>query len=451
MMPRKRRHRRSRLVLFQFAALAIFLLMLEVVARAVVPRMAGEAMLAHPTPLEELLRDGNNPTLVHDIDCVCAGDGSCSIRGGFRRQTFPCAPAPGVKRFLFQGESSIFGDRLTDDETIPAAVQTAMRQKGLAFEAINGGVSGINLVDVAQVFKGLAPQIHPAALVLYAGHNETYPLHANRNDYAFAIDFPYSRWTMPLYKDLALLRLGVFSYHHFKWRKRPFPARTSAADFVEEAARAVVLTDEQFAQLALHKQMMIAAACNHLERLVWIVERAHVKMLFCPPTSNRLQPAISSTHGPEYRRNEAEWRATAARLRDAMNGGDYPNWLALADRLIALDPHYALSHWLKGMALLKLGRGVESRPCFDQMLEEISIYRGIPEPEGAPPSLARALAETARREGAAVWDAGEAVRGGLSPENDLQIFQDYVHFNPHGARKFAAALADYLEKEGWLK
>jgi lysophospholipase L1-like esterase len=438
-------------LLFQAAALLLFFLVLEGVSRLIAPRMAGDAMLAHPGSIEGLLRDGNNPTLQQYIDCRCADGGGCRLTGAFRNQSFPCAPAAGERRFLFLGESSVFGDRLADDETIPVETQSVLRARGFRVEAINGGVSGINMVDILQILKDLAPQTHPEAAILYTGHNETYPLHANRNDFAFAINFPHSRWTMPLYQHLASLRLGVFSYHHYKWRRRPFPARTSVADFVEEAARAATVDEGQFHRLQEHKRLTIVAACSHLERIIGYCQRSGVKMLVCLPTSNRLQPTISSIHGPDYLKNKIRWDQTARQLKAAMDEQNEPLALAVADELLQLDPHYALIYYIKGLTLIRLGRAAESRPFFDQMLEEIYVYKGIPEPEGAPPSLARALAETAAHAGVPVWDAGRAVRGGDNPENDLTLFQDFVHFRPAGTRKFGAALADYLEKEGWVK
>jgi lysophospholipase L1-like esterase len=87
---------------------------------------------------------------------------------GFRGEDFPLEKAEGSFRILCVGDSYVFGDYVQNDETFPAALQSALGSAlhGKKAEVINGGVNGYTILDEAELAVEKGFGLDPDLLVL---------------------------------------------------------------------------------------------------------------------------------------------------------------------------------------------------------------------------------------------------------------------------------------------
>ncbi|NLH47915.1 MAG: SGNH/GDSL hydrolase family protein [Myxococcales bacterium] len=93
---------------------------------------------------------------------------------GYRGPRLTAAPAPGVRRLLFLGDSSTFGFGLPADQAFARLTAACLARSGAGkFEEINGGIPGYNLLQTEiawQRLRGLAPR---AVVAMVGYHHES--------------------------------------------------------------------------------------------------------------------------------------------------------------------------------------------------------------------------------------------------------------------------------------
>jgi lysophospholipase L1-like esterase len=450
--------RRIRTVLFQAAVVIAFFAAAEAAVRTWLPRISSTEYLARPDRLEAFhvydpAADPLDPFpdfLERQTACRCEGEATCRLLPPFREREFSCEPSPGVARVLVVGESSVYGDRLTEEEAIPAVVERSLRARGIGAEVVNAGVSGTGMTGIRATTYFLASRLRPHLVILYAGHNETYPMRLHYNSVAYHTVHRYVTAAPWVYRHSALLRSAAYLYsmNRTEIRRREFLA---SGDFREADAGPPILLDEAtFADLAKLKTMTALRARSGITTIRHDMAALGIRLVFAQPTGNLMLPPLSSTHGPGYLRDPDAWDTGWDRASRAWKSGDVVGAERLFADLESIDPHHALTFYLQGRAALAQGRVPEARALLERALEEIYVYRGNPAVEGAAPSLFAGMAEEARRLGVPVWEAGPALRGGDDPSHDPEFFQDYVHYTPGGAARIAEPLAAWLADSGLL-
>ena len=382
-------------------------------------------------------------------DCRCQGSPECRLEVPFREQTFPCAPAVGATRILFLGESSVYGALLRPEETVPEQVKKSAAIRGVTVEPINGGISGRGLDTLFDVLRFLVPRVRPDIVVVYAGHNEVYPL-----TWYDASALPKSLRDEDRYyaafRTFACLRLGSHVARRLIWNWETRKVHEDP-DNCSRSNNDLVLDEKTFAQISAYRPVLWE---NSRIKLGWILDycrQAGIKVLFCTPTGNLLLPPASPSHGPAYLARRADWDARWAVADGRLKGGRWREARESFAALIELDPEYAPTYHGLGIASLNLNDVAAARAWFDRCLDTIYIYRPVCHSlDPAPPSLVSALVEAARERDVPSWDTGEALRGGINPDHDPSLFLDRLHFSRTGARVFAERLVEHLLQAGWL-
>jgi len=102
------------------------------------------------------------PTAVHRVNSM-----------GYRGLERPLRADPGVMRLAALGDSFIFGVGVGDGESLPAALERAMRAQGSqSVEVLNFGTPGHNLDEVIDQYVHFARRWKPSAAVYFVVNND---------------------------------------------------------------------------------------------------------------------------------------------------------------------------------------------------------------------------------------------------------------------------------------
>lgn len=182
---------RSRRILFSGLVALATLGVLELVGRTLpAPERGASALASHPTrgwtlPVSATFSWGSQPATTNSL-----GMRSPEPRGG----------APGdyddVTRVLVVGDSSVFGDGVTDQGTLPTQLAARL---GSAFDVQNGGVPGYTCPQVRDLVDELRPAFSPDLLLAYVMHNDA--RFVRQQDQPWLVGAPKA------WQDLGLLRL----------------------------------------------------------------------------------------------------------------------------------------------------------------------------------------------------------------------------------------------------
>lgn len=455
------------IILIQLVVAVLVLAGLELVCRVFYQPLLVFPMLLDPDTKESIStedpEDPNNPLLSQTLSqlrsdqCQCREDPVCRLRWGYRDRDLACAKPAGTSRVLFLGASSIYGVMLDPNETIPAVFEQKAGERGLTVQAVNAAISGKTLLDCYHTLRNLAPKLDADIVVLYSGQNEQHSLRQTGNILAREIAHPGTKYYLPLYNRFALLKVGALMAQKGRSAVQEnldmihkYPARRIVEDFAAESRAARVLDEDQYRSLLEIKRLVYQRAQRRLAAIVDYCRESNLRLLVALPVSDLLQPPISSTHGPRYRTNQERFDELAIKAQQALAGNEVERALTMFTELAELDPLFALTHHMIGQCLLRLGRPLKARKHLEQSFDQLVLYNGSPELEGASPELVSLLEQTALSHGAQIWDTGLALRGGLDPSDDFVIFFDYLHLNFRGASTFAGKLLDHLVELKWL-
>ncbi|MBI4615615.1 MAG: SGNH/GDSL hydrolase family protein [Planctomycetes bacterium] len=138
---------------------------------------------------------------------------------GFRGEEIPPAGEGGRarRRVFFLGDSFTYGHEVNDPDTFVRRTEAYLRGRGLAVDAINGGMWGYDTKDEVNLLTSRVADVRPDAVVIVFFINDGLP------------KVELSRMEQKLYRDLALARIFLDAYEAFADEEKFSP------EFVNEA------------------------------------------------------------------------------------------------------------------------------------------------------------------------------------------------------------------------
>ena len=356
----------------------------------------------------------------------------------FNLQQFPKSKPEGTFRIFCVGGSTTYG-RPYDDTTsfcgwlrhfLPAA------DPSKKWEVINAGGISYASYRVAKLMEELV-RYEPDLFIVYAGHNEflerrTYASHFERPSGVDALGglLAHSRTYALLQKVLP--------------GKQTEPGSSASPSAYQLPAEVVTILDQSVGPEAyerddrLREQILIHFRFN-LRRMIQLAGTSGAKVILVVPASNlRDSSPFKSVHQAGLTiRSRRAFRGLLDQVRKLLDEDNAAAALNAADQALEIDHRYAELHFLRGHALVKLGRHEEARQSYLLAIEEdVCPLRAFKE-------IQQMVADVAQEQNVPCVDfariAGEAAKHNI-PGRDL--FLDHVHPTIATNRLLAGAILD---------
>ena len=333
-------------------------------------------------------------------------------------------PRPEDKvRIAVVGASSVAGPGLAEQETIPMVLSGYLADEVPCVEVMNLGRHGFASPQIRSIAIEAMDEMGADLVVVYTGHNEV----ADLRERDRWVDIrPAASGTRVWARRTRLYRLleGLVGR----------PAAPDAAP-----ARSPQGSAANFERLHLPFE---AAVATRFERemtdLVRAARRRGTPVVLVMPAFHH--------HGLRVRAmnfEDGRQEARHVRLLDALRAGDASLALELATQLVSLDPTHPAPHLLLGFAE-ELADNME--------VAEAEIWeaaRANHIGSTITPELAAALVRVADSHRVPLVDAHAALHERAGRHNPgFDLFTDYVHLNPEGARVVARAVHEELQQAG---
>lgn len=361
----------------------------------------------------------------------------------FNLQRFAAEKPPRGTRIFCLGGSTTYGHPYADPTSFCGWLRELLRaaDPSRPWEVINAGGISYASYRVALLMEELAGY-EPDLFIVLSGHNEF----LERRTYAQVIETPaalrglaawlsHTRTYTALGQAISALRRRA---------PRGGPARSELPGEVQAllddsvGLEAYTRDDAQTRQILAHYRFNLA-------RMIEIARAAGAEIVFATPPSNLrdfspFKSEPSAGLAPADAQRVAELFAQA---RSAVTDARFEAALADLDAALAIDPRRADLHFLRGRALLRLGRHAEARKSFVRARDEdVAPLRALSVIEDAVRETA-ASAPVPFVDFTALLDA--RAPDGI-PGDDL--FLDHVHPTIEANRELALALLDLLIARG---
>ncbi len=370
--------------------------------------------LAGGLPGDELRDLGESPLR----GSAAAGD---SVVRDLRRRPFPIPPPEGRARVAFVGASTVAGPALSVDQSIPERLRRALAEDVPCLEVPNLGQHGFASPAIRALSIRAVDDLGAHAVVVYMGHNEV----ADMRERSRYVDTrPRSlRWLAPmerthLYGAMKSLLGGP--------RDQP----STPAQVAQEAL-----------DMELHLPRFEAAVTARFEReltdLARALERRSVPLVLVAPAFNH--------HGLRVRPLPADGDVAALeeRVRASLRGGAGSEAVAHAEALVAAAPRHPAPRFLLSLANELAGSADGAESATWETLRRNQVGSAV------TPGVAAAIARIAVDYGLPLADAHAATHDAAFPHQPgFDIFMDYVHVNPEGARIVADEVARTMRAAG---
>lgn len=184
---------------------------------------------------------------------------------------------------------------------------------------------------------------------------------------------------------------------------------------------------------------------QNVHRMIAMAKAKGVPVLLVRPPANLADcPPFKSQHREGL--TDAEWQRWRALMDEAHSlAYTQPNdSIPFYEEALAIDPQYALTHFMLGKCYQAIGAGAAARDAF-VAARDLDIC-----PLRMPVELNDALARVARQTGTPLVDAFDL----LEPECPgavlgHAILDDHIHPNFHGHQLIANALFAEMRRQGW--
>ena len=340
--------------------------------------------------------------------------------------------SPGPFRVVFVGASTVRGFPHPPSLSAAAFLEAMLADawSGREVQVFNLGITALASFAVAEVLED-AMGLEPDLVVVYAGHNEYYGLYGAGSG------------SSPLGNRLR----HALADGHIPWMLHSLLGRVLGSEVT--GADLIQVLGEEGGSLSPEdprRQSAPARLGANLSRMAATCRRAGVPVILCTLAANDAGFAPAGSGSPELPAGQlSTWERRLVMAAEALlQDGAGPE--AAAEALAGLEGAEALAggsawlQYLKGRALVLLGRPAEARAVFARARELDTM------PWRAPESHNRAIRAAAAKSGAVLADVAGAFAEAAPPEGvGWGLMVDHVHPSIAGqilmARTIVAALA----------
>jgi len=353
---------------------------------------------------------------------------------GFRPCRFQKEKQVGATRIFALGGSTTFGLHVGQDGAFAALIEQRLRPvlPNRRVEVINLGCPGWASGRVHNLLETVL-QLEPDLLIIYCGHNEMLEGHLG---------------SRPKLGFLGLARASVISASTLAgWLNHAVSARfrDRSHEMISEDAAALEagriptydpegLPAEQ--QRRPEQQFFDAAASQFAANLEAMVERtrsAGVPAIFVLPVRNLLQPPSISAYDQDTQRVN-ERTSLVRRAEQMLTRGRAEDGLNLLNAATELSPDHAMTRYLRGTALLRLGRRPEAESDFLAACDlDVRTHR-------ITSQLESSMIATVERANSKWIDLRSRFHPDLSVASAKKLFVDHVHPTRLGHQIIAESL-----------
>jgi len=331
-----------------------------------------------------------------------------------RHRFFRATPAPGRARIAVVGASTVVGPGLAESDTIPGLLRANLRARLDCVDVVNAGAHGVASPVIRSLAVDAVDRLGADAVIVYTGHNDV-GMMREKNRYVGALD----PWFVPRARAQRTRLWGLLS--------GLLPAETPISTNASQPA-----PGERDRYLGTD---FLAAVQANFDREMTDMTRAlarrGVPLVLVQPGFNH--------HGLKIH-PDGDQRTERTVL--ALQTGDHAEADALTARLIAEAPDRPSSWFLRSLAREQVG---------DLAGAEEAIWGCARTNHGSSsvtPGIADTLVRLAERDGVTLVD-GHGLLHAASADHlpGFDLFTDYVHLNPRGARVIADGVLDALNVE----
>ena len=367
----------------------------------------------------------------------------------FNRQEFAARKPEGSYRIFCGGGSTTYGRPYRHPTSFCGWLESLLplADPSRAWEVINAGGVSYASYRVAALMEELA-QYEPDLFVIYTGHNEFLEERTYRELREVS---PVARWL----RAVAYETRVYASLRQLLDRDSAGPQPDESKDLLAGEVRARLdssvgpddyVRDEELAdRVAQHFR-------STLDRMVDLARDAGARALFIVPASNLkdCSPFKSQHRAGLDAQGQERFDTTLAAGRVALRAGEFEAAIAALDTALAIDDRYAEAHYLRGRALLALGRRGEGAEALQRALsEDVCPLRALPRLRESVASVARDRAALLVNFDALV--RGEAARRSGSEAAGQELFLDHVHPTIEAHRLLAIEIIEALAQEGVVR
>jgi tetratricopeptide (TPR) repeat protein len=288
----------------------------------------------------------------------------------FNRQSFPKKKSPGTYRIFAVGGSTTYGRPYDDATSFAGWLREYLRaaDEERTWEVINAGGVSYASYRVALLMEELI-RYSPDLFIIYSGHNEF----LEERTYGDIKEMP-----VPVQRLGALAarsRAATLVKNGIETLTSRTPEQLPGQTLLQ--SEVVTLLDDSIGPSAYHRdetlqKQVIEHYRYNLVRMIDIARSAGAEVLLITPASNL---SGASPFKSEHRAGltEAEmnrWLELYRSSQQVLGQQDPAGALRLLDQAAKIDDRYAFLHFIRGLALERMGRYAEARAVFVRARDE---------------------------------------------------------------------------------
>ena len=376
-------------------------------------------------------------------------------RHWFNAQSFPKIKKPGTKRIFCMGGSTTYGHPYWDSTSFAGWLREFLPvvDSSHKWEVINAGGISYASYRVAALMDELA-QYEPDIFVVYSVHNEFLERRTYQNL------FDKSTLSLNSQAMLARTRTWALTDRILKRGRKlatapPTDSTKSNVDALQGEVDEILnytIGPVDYHRDAEWRAQVLQHYESNLQRMVSIARRAGAKIVFITPTANEKNCSpFKSEHDQNVTPSEHERLMALIRQSEGDEiTTDATKTLQFLDEAIAIDPHYAETHYRLGQAYLSLDRYSDAQLAFSCALnEDVCPLRAVSE-------IRQAIERVVRDSHGPMVDFEQKLRKLSEMENGHPIlgdeyFLDHVHPTIDVNRQLALWIIEELQANGLVR
>ncbi len=377
-------------------------------------------------------------------------------RHWFNAQSFPKLKKPRTKRIFCMGGSTTYGHPYWDSTSFAGWLREFLPivDSSHNWEVINAGGISYASYRVAALMEELT-QYEPDIFVVYSVHNEFLERRTYQNM------FDKSPLSLNSQAMLARTRTWELADRILKRARKlvtapkPTDSTKSNADLLQGEVDEILnhtIGPVDYHRDAEWRAQVLQHYESNLRRMVLIARRAGAKIVFITPTANEKN---CSPFKSEYDQNvtPSEHERLMTLVRQSNSGEiatDATKTLQFLIEAVAIDPHYAETHFRLGQAYMFLERYSEAQLAFSRSLnEDVCPLRAVDE-------IRQAIERVVRDSHCPMVDFEQRLRTLCETENGHTVlgdeyFLDHVHPTIDVNRQLALWIIEELQANGMVQ